>query len=78
MPDTIVITGANRGIGLSFAKIYKKFGCEVYALCALYVLCALCACAWCALCTKQHITKHKPHKHTGDRHQHHGADGAPH
>ena len=33
MPDTIVITGANRGIGLSFAKIYKKFGCEVYALC---------------------------------------------
>lgn len=33
MPDTVVITGANRGIGLSFVKLYKKFGCKVYALC---------------------------------------------
>jgi NAD(P)-dependent dehydrogenase (short-subunit alcohol dehydrogenase family) len=33
MPDTVVITGANRGIGLSFAKLYKKFGYKVYALC---------------------------------------------
>lgn len=33
MPNTVVITGANRGIGLSFAKLYKKFGYEVYALC---------------------------------------------
>ncbi len=33
MANTVVITGANRGIGLSFAKLYKKFGYEVYALC---------------------------------------------
>ncbi len=31
--STVVITGANRGIGLSFAKLYKKFGYKVYALC---------------------------------------------
>ncbi len=30
---TVVISGANRGIGLSFAKVYKKFGYNVYALC---------------------------------------------
>jgi short-subunit dehydrogenase len=33
MPNTVVITGANRGIGLSFTKLYKKFGYKVYALC---------------------------------------------
>jgi NAD(P)-dependent dehydrogenase (short-subunit alcohol dehydrogenase family) len=33
MPDTVVITGANRGIGLSLCKLYKKFGYKVYALC---------------------------------------------
>lgn len=33
MADTILITGANRGIGLSLAKVYKKFGCKVYAVC---------------------------------------------
>lgn len=31
--NTVVITGANRGIGLSFAKMYKKFGYQVFALC---------------------------------------------
>ena len=33
MANTVVITGANRGIGLSFAKMYKKFGYQVFALC---------------------------------------------
>jgi len=33
MPDTVVITGANRGIGLGLCKLYKKFGYKVYALC---------------------------------------------
>lgn len=33
MANTVVITGANRGIGLSFAKLYKKFGYQVFALC---------------------------------------------
>lgn len=33
MTNTVVITGANRGIGLSFAKLYKKFGYQVFALC---------------------------------------------
>jgi len=31
--NTVVITGANRGIGLSFTKMYKKFGYQVFALC---------------------------------------------
>ncbi len=30
---TVVITGANRGIGLSFAKHYQTLGWTVYALC---------------------------------------------
>ena len=30
---TVVITGANRGIGLSFAKYYKAQGWDVWALC---------------------------------------------
>ncbi len=33
MTQTIVITGANRGIGLALAKAYKKRGARVYALC---------------------------------------------
>lgn len=33
MPKTVVITGSNRGIGLSFAKYYKARGWQVYALC---------------------------------------------
>jgi short-subunit dehydrogenase len=33
MANTVVITGANRGIGLSFTKMYKKFGYQVFALC---------------------------------------------
>lgn len=33
MNKTIVITGANRGIGLSFSKLYKQQGCTVYAVC---------------------------------------------
>ncbi|RUM55948.1 MAG: short-chain dehydrogenase [Marinomonas sp.] len=30
---TVVITGASRGIGLSFAKLYQVKGCHVYAAC---------------------------------------------
>ncbi|MCC4273186.1 MAG: short-chain dehydrogenase [Marinomonas sp.] len=30
---TVVITGASRGIGLSFAKLYQAKGCHVYAAC---------------------------------------------
>lgn len=33
MSKTVVITGANRGIGLSLVKHYVSKGCEVYALC---------------------------------------------
>lgn len=33
MKRTVLITGANRGIGLSFAKFYKAQGDEVIALC---------------------------------------------
>lgn len=33
MKNTIVITGANRGIGLAMAESYKKQGQNVYALC---------------------------------------------
>lgn len=29
----IVITGANRGIGLSLSKYYQQAGCQVYAVC---------------------------------------------
>ena len=31
--STVVITGANRGLGLSFATLYKKQGWTVHALC---------------------------------------------
>lgn len=33
MSKTVVITGANRGIGLSFCRLYKAQGCTVYAAC---------------------------------------------
>ncbi len=33
MSKTVVITGSNRGIGLSFAALYKAKGWQVYALC---------------------------------------------
>ncbi len=33
MSQNIVITGANRGIGLSLCKQYRKSGAEVYAVC---------------------------------------------
>lgn len=33
MSKTVVITGANRGIGLSFCKLYKANGYRVYAAC---------------------------------------------
>lgn len=33
MAKTVVITGANRGIGLALTKIYKRRGDEVYAAC---------------------------------------------
>lgn len=33
MNKIVVITGANRGIGLSFAKLYQAKGYEVYAAC---------------------------------------------
>lgn len=34
MPNsTVVITGASRGIGLSFARFYQMRGCTVYAVC---------------------------------------------
>lgn len=33
MTKTVLITGANRGIGLSFSKLYKQQGYEVYAAC---------------------------------------------
>lgn len=33
MKNTVVITGANRGIGLSLSKYYKTLGCAVYAIC---------------------------------------------
>ena len=33
MSSTVVITGANRGIGLELAKLYQARGCEVYAAC---------------------------------------------
>lgn len=33
MTQTVVITGANRGIGLSLTQLYKNQGCTVYALC---------------------------------------------
>ncbi len=33
MGDTVVVTGANRGIGLEFVKLYLAQGAEVYALC---------------------------------------------
>lgn len=33
MSKTIVVTGANRGIGLSFSKLYKQQGYTVYAAC---------------------------------------------
>jgi NAD(P)-dependent dehydrogenase (short-subunit alcohol dehydrogenase family) len=31
--QTIVITGANRGIGFAMVKIFKQRGCKVFALC---------------------------------------------
>lgn len=33
MTQTVVITGANRGIGLSYTKLYLDRGCQVYACC---------------------------------------------
>lgn len=33
MSKSVVITGSNRGIGLSFAQLYKARGWQVYALC---------------------------------------------
>ncbi|WDE10518.1 SDR family oxidoreductase [Thalassomonas haliotis] len=33
MNKTVVITGANRGIGLAFATLYREQGAQVYALC---------------------------------------------
>jgi NAD(P)-dependent dehydrogenase (short-subunit alcohol dehydrogenase family) len=33
MANTVVITGANRGIGLAMAKVFKQQGDTVYALC---------------------------------------------
>lgn len=33
MSDCVVITGANRGIGLSLATLYKARGCKVFAAC---------------------------------------------
>lgn len=33
MSRTVVITGANRGIGLSFARLYQEQGCSVFAVC---------------------------------------------
>jgi NAD(P)-dependent dehydrogenase (short-subunit alcohol dehydrogenase family) len=33
MPTTILITGANRGLGLEFVRQYAKDGCKVYATC---------------------------------------------
>ncbi|GGK57022.1 SDR family oxidoreductase [Amphritea balenae] len=33
MSKTVVITGASRGIGLSFARLYKGQGYEVYGVC---------------------------------------------
>lgn len=33
MSKTVVITGANCGIGLEFSRYYKNLGCEVYGLC---------------------------------------------
>ncbi len=33
MTKTVVITGANRGIGLSFSSLYSKSGNTVYAVC---------------------------------------------
>tara|TARA_R110002096_G_scaffold435770_1_gene662559 strand:+ start:32842 stop:33507 length:666 start_codon:yes stop_codon:yes gene_type:complete len=33
MALNVVITGANRGIGLSFCEHYKNHGCTVYAVC---------------------------------------------
>ncbi|HEY7883528.1 MAG TPA: SDR family NAD(P)-dependent oxidoreductase, partial [Cellvibrionaceae bacterium] len=33
MSKTVVITGANRGIGLSFVHLYQQRGCKVYAAC---------------------------------------------
>ena len=33
MSKTVVVTGANRGIGLSFCRLYKAQGCTVYAAC---------------------------------------------
>ena len=33
MSRTVVITGANRGIGLSFARLYQEQGCSVFSVC---------------------------------------------
>src|SRR5690554_4043281 len=33
MKDTVLITGANRGIGLALTKEYLGRGCRVYAAC---------------------------------------------
>lgn len=33
MSQNIVVTGANRGIGLSFCKYFTNLGCNVYAIC---------------------------------------------
>lgn len=33
MPNNIVITGANRGIGLALASLYKSKGDNVFAIC---------------------------------------------
>lgn len=33
MSRTVVITGANRGIGFSFARLYQEQGCSVFAVC---------------------------------------------
>lgn len=33
MSRTVVITGANRGIGLSFTRLYQEQGCSVFSVC---------------------------------------------
>ncbi len=33
MSQTVVVTGANRGIGLEFVKLYRAQGCRVFGVC---------------------------------------------